>query len=132
MYECLHYIADPKKLKKGIIRLHKKYVKEEVKNEQGDTDLHREYANKRRYLENNVNYLRQMLQKDQDVHKQENSRIMKENVTLLQEINDLKKEVHNYKHKLRQLGMSETGNFNSTARSKMDMSVRSKEPQSDL
>ena len=53
-------------------------------------------------------------------------------MTLLQEINDLKKEVHNYKHKLRQLGMSETGNFNSTARSKMDMSVRSKEPQSDL
>jgi hypothetical protein len=45
-------------LKKGVIRLHKKYVKEEIKNEQGDTDLHREYANKRRYLENNVNYLR--------------------------------------------------------------------------
>ena len=47
-----------KKLKKGVIRLHKKYVKEEVKNEQGDTDLHREYANKRKYLENNVSYLR--------------------------------------------------------------------------
>lgn len=61
VYECLHFIADYKKLKKGVIRLHKKYVKEEVKNEQGDTDLHREYANKRKYLENNVNYLRQML-----------------------------------------------------------------------
>jgi cation diffusion facilitator CzcD-associated flavoprotein CzcO len=69
VFECLHHIADFKKLKKGVIRLHKKYVKEEVKNEQGDTDLHREYANKRKYLENNVNYLRQMLQKDQDVHK---------------------------------------------------------------
>lgn len=64
VFECLHHIADFKKLKKGVIRLHKKYVKEEVKNEQGDTDLHREYANKRKYLENNVNYLRQMLQKD--------------------------------------------------------------------
>jgi hypothetical protein len=29
----LHHIADFKKLKKGVIRLHKKYVKEEVKNE---------------------------------------------------------------------------------------------------
>jgi hypothetical protein len=97
----LHHIADFKKLKKGVIRLHKKYVKEEVKNEQGDTDLHREYANKRRYLENNVNYLRQMLQKDQDVHKQENSRIMKENVTLLEEINNLRKESKTLKHKIR-------------------------------
>lgn len=97
----MHHIADFKKLKKGVIRLHKKYVKEEVKNEQGDTDLHREYANKRRYLENNVNYLRQMLQKDQDVHKQENSRIMKENVTLLEEINNLRKESKTLKHKIR-------------------------------
>mmetsp|Transcript_4420 Transcript_4420/g.6466 ORF Transcript_4420/g.6466 Transcript_4420/m.6466 type:complete len:278 (-) Transcript_4420:576-1409(-) len=72
VFECLHNITDFKKLKAGVIRLHKKYVKEELKNEAGDTDLHREYANKRRYLENNVNYLRQMLQKDQDVHKKEN------------------------------------------------------------
>ena len=83
VFETLHHFSDFKKLKKGVIRLHKNYVKEELKNEQGDTDLHREYANKRRYLENNVNYLREMLQKDQNVHKQENSRIMKENVTLL-------------------------------------------------
>ena len=33
VFECLHHIADFKKLKKGVIRLHKKYVKEEVKNE---------------------------------------------------------------------------------------------------
>ena len=94
MFECLHHITDFKKLKAGVIRLHKKYVKEEVKNEAGDTDLHREYANKRRYLENNVNYLRQMLQKDQDVHKKENQKIMSENVYLLQEINDQRKECH--------------------------------------
>jgi chromosome segregation ATPase len=35
-----------------------------------------------------------MLQKDQDVHKKENSKIMTENVQLLQEINDQRKEVH--------------------------------------
>ena len=79
-------------MKKGVIWLNKTYVKEEVKNEQGDTNLHRDYAQKRRFLENNVNVLRRMLAKDQDTHKKENSRIMKENVTLLQEINDLKKE----------------------------------------
>jgi chromosome segregation ATPase len=98
----LHHITDFKKLKAGVIRLHKKYVKEEVKNEAGDTDLHREYANKRRYLENNVNYLRLMLQKDQDVHKKENSKIMSENVYLLQEINDQRKECHALTQKIKQ------------------------------
>jgi len=58
VYDCLHTITDFKKLKKCVIRLHKKYVKEELKNESGDTDMHREYGSKRKYLENNVNYLR--------------------------------------------------------------------------
>jgi len=77
-----------------VIRLHKKYVKEEVKNQAGDTNLHLEYKNQRRYLENNVNYLRESLQKDQEVHKKENSKIMSENVYLLYEINDQRKECH--------------------------------------
>jgi hypothetical protein len=94
VFEVLHHITDFKKLKAGVIRLHKKYVKEEVKNEAGDTDVHKEYAQKRRYLENNVNYLRLMLQKDQDVHKKENSKIMSENVQLLKEINDQRIEKH--------------------------------------
>merc|ERR1712139_740995 len=94
VFDCLHHITDFKKLKAGVIRLHKKYVKEEVKNEAGDTDVHKEYAQKRRYLENNVNYLRLMLQKDQDVHKKENSKIMSENVQLLKEINDQRIEKH--------------------------------------
>ena len=102
VFECLHHITDFKKLKAGVIRLHKKYVKEEVKNEAGDTDLHREYASKRRYLENNVNYLRQMLQKDQEVHKKDHSKIMSENVILLQEINDQRKEVKALQIKIRQ------------------------------
>lgn len=102
VYEVLHHITDFKKLKSGVIRLHKKYVKEEVKNEAGDNDLHREYAQKRKYLEQNVNYLRQMLQKDQDVHKKENSKIMSENVYLLYEINAQKKECHALKQKIKQ------------------------------
>ena len=66
VYECLHNITDFKKLKAGVIRLYKKYVNEEVKNknEAGDSDMHREYANKRKYLENNIKYLRFMMQKD--------------------------------------------------------------------
>lgn len=94
LFECLAGLHDFKRLRRGIIRLHKKYVREEVKGEANDPDVHREYANRRKYLENSINYLRQMLQKDQDVHRQENTRIMKENVMLLQEINVLRKDVH--------------------------------------
>jgi len=58
LFEVLHHITEFKKLKAGVIRLHSKYVKQDTKQEAGDSDLHREYASKRKYLENNVNYLR--------------------------------------------------------------------------
>ena len=62
------------------------------------------------------------------MHKQENSRIMKENVTLLQEINDLRKEVHTLQNKERELkNLDKTQG--STARSKMENSMRSKGDQ---
>ena len=61
VFDCLHGMGDYKRLRKGVIRLHKKYVKEELKNDAGDTDIHREYANRRKYLENSINYMRQML-----------------------------------------------------------------------
>ena len=67
VYEVLHGVNDYKLLRKGIARLNKKYGEyeiKELKNESGDFDIHREYANRRKYLENSINYLRQMLQKD--------------------------------------------------------------------
>ena len=45
-------------------------------------------------MEINLDNLRENLKKDQDSHKQEQSLIMKENVQLLQEINDLRKQKH--------------------------------------
>lgn len=43
VYETLHHTADYKKLKAGVVRLHKVHVKEEARNETGDTDVNREY-----------------------------------------------------------------------------------------
>lgn len=55
------------------------------------------------------------------MHKQENSRIMKENVMLLQEINVLRKDVHELNKKLRLIkligGNGGNGDTNSTQRS---------------
>lgn len=56
------------------------------------------------------------------MHKQENSRIMKENVMLLQEINVLRKDVHELNKKLRLIKLlggngGAAGDNNSTQRS---------------
>ena len=57
---------------------------------------------------------------------------MKENVTLLEEINNLRKEVHTLRQKIKQIGNAEA--MGSTQRSKMEMSMRSidKEPNNDV
>jgi hypothetical protein len=117
-------------LRSGTIHLHKKYVKEELKNDSGDFDVHREYANRRKYLENSINYLRQMLQKDQDVHKQENTRIMKENVMLLQEINILRKDVHHMRYQLK-LGENGQGRQNNVSMSSMSTKSRASSANSN-
>ena len=61
VFECMPGLGNHIKIKKSIIRLHTKYVKDELRNETGDTDVHREFSNRRKYLENSINYLRQML-----------------------------------------------------------------------
>lgn len=61
------------------------------KHDIGDSDIHRKQSEVRKQLEINLDNLRDNLKKDQESHKQEQSLIMKENVQLLQEINDLRK-----------------------------------------
>lgn len=48
----------------------------------------------REYLEKNLQHLRENLRKDKKTQKTENARIMIQNVNLLNEINDLKKQLH--------------------------------------
>jgi hypothetical protein len=52
-------------------------------------------------LEQDVNHLRESLGKEQVVHKKENSKIMAENVYLLYEINDQRKECHALRQKIK-------------------------------
>ena len=86
---------DFKKLKRGCIRLYKVWVLQETQRNVGATDAHVEYKAQRNYLENNVRALREKLKHDSINHSKEAKRILKENVTLIQEINHLKMEQHN-------------------------------------
>jgi hypothetical protein len=58
-----------------------------------DSEIEQEYKNQKKYLEKSINMLKKNLQKDSDIHKHENIRIMKENVDLIKEISSLRLEI---------------------------------------
>ncbi len=58
-----------------------------------DADIQKEYARQREHLERSVASLRKKLAKDTEIHRADNVRIMQENVSLIKEINDLRREL---------------------------------------
>ena len=70
------------------------YVKDqEMKNVEIDPDIKKEYENQRRYLENSQQSLKKRLEKEQQIHKEDNMNIMRENIKLIKMISDLRTEV---------------------------------------
>jgi WD40 repeat protein len=90
IYESVQYIQDYKKLKESILNVYQRYVRSDARPQEVDTDIHKEYEQQRKYLENNVSSLKAKLDKLAKAHKQDNYRIMKENVELISEINQLR------------------------------------------
>merc|ERR1712003_564938 len=92
---CVQHIQDPQKLKTKIVELNKKYVQSEQAVEAAgmDVDIQKEYARQRDHLERSVASFRKKLAKDQQIHRADNVRIMQENVSLIKEINDLRREL---------------------------------------
>merc|ERR1711937_336255 len=94
--ECVQYIQEPKLLHEKVTELHRKYVPNGVKRQELDQDIQKEYQEK------SVESLKRKLQKDSEVHRQDNMRVMQENVSLIREINDLRKEINFLKHERQQ------------------------------
>lgn len=76
----------------------KEHVKNEVKNVDIDPDIYAEYLSQKKYLKTSVKMLKKNLQKDNEIHRQDNLRIMRENVDLIREINQLRNEIKEIKH----------------------------------
>lgn len=93
VFEAMQHIPEYKKLKKKIIELYKVYVLSEKVHDDSNNDK-KSTSQKRNYRESMVQYSRTQVITNQAEHKQQNAKYMKENVSLLQEINDLKKAVH--------------------------------------
>mmetsp|Transcript_78194 Transcript_78194/g.211524 ORF Transcript_78194/g.211524 Transcript_78194/m.211524 type:complete len:1255 (-) Transcript_78194:77-3841(-) len=102
LHECVQFIQEPKQLKESVMGLHKKYMPNGIKKQELDGDIQREYNRQREYLEKSVESFKRKLIKDSDVHRQDNTRILQENVALIKEINELRKEIDFLKWKRQQ------------------------------
>ena len=114
VYECFTVANDYKGLKGAVIRLHKKYVKEEFKTDTDEADIEKEYSNKRHYLEKSVDNERKCISKNSQTYRKANNKYMKENVDLLDMINELRKLVNKTKsekkaQEIAGLNMNQTG-----------------------
>lgn len=73
-----------------------------VKNVEVDPDIKKEYVNQRKYLESSHHSLQKRLEKEDQIHRQNNQNVMKDNIKLIKEIGDLRQKVSlattEYKH----------------------------------
>ncbi|XRB08616.1 cilia- and flagella-associated protein 57 [Pycnococcus provasolii] len=97
LHEVAQTIQEPKALKEGIKRLYQKHMVENLQLSAVDEDIQREYNRQREYLEKSVESLKRKLNKDQELHRTEGMRIMSENVSLIGEINLLRRDVRTLK-----------------------------------
>ena len=98
VYWVVQYIDDYDQLKRVVNENLYVYVKDqEMKNVEIDPDIKKEYENQRRYLENSKNSLKKRLEKEQQIHKEDNMNIMRENIKLIKMISDLRTQVKELK-----------------------------------
>ncbi|XP_053325091.1 cilia- and flagella-associated protein 57 [Spea bombifrons] len=135
IHNCVGFIQEPKKLKDSIRDLYSKYVQDsDVAEIVGvDADIQREYAKQREHLERSLNTLQKKLAKDSEIHRADTVRVMQENVTLIKEINELRRELKVSRNKVHDLeaalGLSRKNRKTSLADSRAFSADSQRSPQ---
>ncbi|XP_039739223.1 cilia- and flagella-associated protein 57 isoform X2 [Pteropus medius] len=95
LHNCVAYIQEPRQLKEKVRGLFEKYVQraDMLEIAEMNTDLQQEYARQREHLERNLATLKKKVVKDSELHRTDYVRIMQENVSLIKEINELRREL---------------------------------------
>ncbi|XP_036858184.2 cilia- and flagella-associated protein 57 isoform X2 [Manis javanica] len=95
LHNCVAYIQDPRLLKEKVRGLFEKYVQQAdmVEITELNTDLQQEYTRQREHLERNLATLKKKVVKESELHRANYVRIMQENVSLIKEINELRREL---------------------------------------
>ena len=99
LHQVVQSIQDPKALKEGVKLLYQQHITGDIKVHAVDRDVEREYSRQREFLERNNEGLKKKLSKDSSLHRNDNMRIMQENVSLIKEINVLRREIKALKSK---------------------------------
>lgn len=97
VYKAVQYIQNYGELKNQSTNLFNIYSTKDLKPPEIDPDIESEYKSQKKYLQKSVGMLKKNLEKDNEIHKQDNLRIMKENVDLIREINKLRKNIKDIK-----------------------------------
>ncbi|XP_011972224.2 cilia- and flagella-associated protein 57 isoform X2 [Ovis aries] len=95
LHNCVAYIQEPRQLKEKVRALFEKYVQraDMVEIAGLNSDLQQEYARQREHLERNLATLKKKVVKESELHRADYVRIMQENVSLIKEINELRREL---------------------------------------
>ena len=99
LHGCVQLIQDPKALKEAVKKIYQRHVNttDAVSSRGIEPDIATEYTRQREYLEKSVESLKRKLNKNMELHRNDNSRMMQENVSLIKEINDLRRELKSMK-----------------------------------
>lgn len=93
LHETSRLIQNPKQLAVSVKNLYQKHVTTAVEDKTLDEDIQKEYNRQREFLEKSIESLKRKLHKDMEMHRSDNMRIMHENVSLIKEINELRREM---------------------------------------
>ncbi|KAK2862634.1 hypothetical protein Q5P01_002167 [Channa striata] len=99
LHNCVGFIQDPSKLKDSVQMIYARYAAQTngVEKSSVDEDIQRAFCRQRDHMERTVNTLRMRLAKSAEQHDKVYIKIMKENMTLVTEINELRKELRSAK-----------------------------------
>jgi chromosome segregation ATPase len=109
LYNTIQLIQNPHELKDSLKKMYQFYCKEVNRKNDLDQDIQAEYNRQREHLERTVSTLKVKLSRDDRLHKTDNVRIMQENVALISEINQLRKEIKGIKQREKALELSNIG-----------------------
>ena len=105
LHKCAGKIQDPQELKKAVVKLHNATRNDGNGSSSGDKDsdkidtsseedkAHELMARQREHLERSLASLREKMNKDSGAQRADHIKIMQENVHLIAEINELRKEL---------------------------------------
>jgi len=94
LHKLVRLIQDPTALRQGTIQLYRQHVPEHsIQAAEIDPDVAKEYKRQRQFLDKSVDVLKRKLGRDMKSRRNDNMRIMQDNVALIKEINNLRKEI---------------------------------------